>query len=147
MVATLGAVHPELFAAIGVHSGLAHGAAGDMGSAFAAMRKGHAGRGRIGVPTIVFQGDRDGTVNAANADAVAAQARPVGPVRETVTKGEAGRAYTCRRLVGPDGRSLLETWLIHGAGHAWSGGDPAGSFADAKGPDASGEMLRFFFGR
>jgi len=144
MAATLGAVHPDLFAAIGVHSGLAHGSASDMGSAFAAMRQGHAGSGRITVPTIIFQGDRDATVNAANATQLAAQARPKAPVRETVTKGQAS---TCRRLTGSDGRSLMETWTIHGAGHAWSGGDPAGSFADPKGPDASGEMLRFFFSR
>jgi poly(hydroxyalkanoate) depolymerase family esterase len=147
MVATLGALYPDLFAAIGIHSGLPHGAATDMVSAFAAMRQGRAGRGRIEVPAIIFQGDRDATVNAANAAELAAQAKPKAAVLESVTRGEAGHAYTCRRLTGSDGRSLLETWTIHGGGHAWSGGDPAGSFSDAKGPDASGEMLRFFFAR
>ncbi len=147
MAATLGAVYPDLFAAIGIHSGLAHGSAHDMPSAFAAMHGGKPGSGRITVPTIIFHGDRDSTVSVKNAEAVAAQATPVERTTREVVRGKAGKSFTRTTNVTLGGRPVLEQWLIHGAGHAWAGGDPAGSYTDASGPDASGEMLRFFFTR
>lgn len=142
----LGATHPDLYAAIGVHSGLACGAASDMPSAFAAMKQGSPGRpGISAVPTIVFHGDRDQTVNPINADNVVAQSKGPAAFRATTTLGEGGgKSYT--RTVHEDGRGhvVLEQWLVHGAGHAWSGGDQTGSYADPSGPDASAEMVRFF---
>ena len=147
MAATLGAVYPDLFAAIGIHSGLAHGSAHDMPSAFAAMHGGKAGSGRITVPTIIFQGDSDRTVNVKNAAAIAVQAAPSIKTRREVAHGKAGKSYTRTTYVAAGDKPLLEEWLIHGAGHAWSGGDPAGSYTDPAGPDASAEMLRFFLQR
>jgi len=150
--AIMGATYPDLYAAIGVHSGLACGAASDIPSAFAAMRQGRSevGRenGRAGrlVPTIVFHGDRDTTVNPVNGDQVIAQSKAATKLRTTVTTGEApgGLHYTCTVQTDENGQSILEQWVLHGAGHAWSGGSTAGSYTEPRGPDASREMMRFF---
>jgi poly(hydroxyalkanoate) depolymerase family esterase len=146
--AILGATYPDLFAAVGVHSGLACGAARDMPSAFAAMGAGGIVRATAGAsaPTIVFHGDGDRTVNPVNGDHVIAQARPSAALRETVSHGESngGVAYTRRVERDGAGRDVLEYWVLHGAGHAWSGGSARGSFTDPLGPDASREMIRFF---
>ncbi len=138
MAAIMGATYPDLYAAVGIHSGLPYASARDMASALAAMR-GHRAAAATplpAVPTIVFHGDRDTTVHHRNGeyDLAGADLRS--------ESGEAGgRAYT--RTVH-QGRSRLEHWLLHGAGHTWSGGDAAGSYTDPAGPDATKEMLRFF---
>lgn len=143
----LAQAYPDLFAAVGVHSGLAAGAAKDMPQAFAAMRSGAAGGvTRHSIPTIVFHGTADTTVHIENAHAVARQAqRGLAGSRSTARATSAnGRAYDRTILTLPDGKAAGEVWLIQGAGHAWSGGRTDGSFTDPKGPDASAEMLRFF---
>ncbi len=150
--AIMGHAYPDLYAAVGVHSGLARGAAHDVASAFAAMRDGGATSPSPGhqparlVPTIVFHADRDGTVHPRNADQVVAQAGTSSDLRLTVEHGQVpgGRAFTRHVHATPDGRPMLEQWLVHGGGHAWAGGNPAGSYTDPLGPDASREMLRFF---
>ena len=143
----MGQRYPELFAAGGVHSGLACGAARDMGSAFAAMRGGGpVETGDRVVPTIVFHGDRDTTVAPVNGEGVIEQAR-AGAVSTAVTSegvSPGGVAYTRPVHREADGRERLESWRIHGAGHAWSGGSADGTFTLPGGPDASREMLRFF---
>ena len=150
LAATMGQTYPDLYAAVGVHSGLACGAAHDVSSAFSAMRKGGGAPRReadaAGVPTIVFHGDRDQTVNPVNADEVATQTLNGADVRIWVEDGqvEGGHGWRRTRHLGPDGRAIVEVWAVHGAGHAWSGGSAAGSYTDPQGPDASGEMLRFF---
>jgi poly(hydroxyalkanoate) depolymerase family esterase len=152
--AVMGAAYPDLYAAIGVHSGLACGVASDLPSAFAAMREGNGGRaqrsagarGRQAVPTIVFHGDRDTTVHPGNADEVIAQAMPATPLETRVERGRVpgGHAYSRTLQADAAGEIVLEQWVIHDAGHAWSGGSPAGSYTDPHGPDATREMLRFF---
>jgi len=147
--AVMGAAYPELYAAIGVHSGLACGAAHDMPSAMLAMRQGGAASSVTGarvVPTIVFHGDQDKTVNVVNAEQVIAQAKGAARLRRSVAEGNSPGGVRYTRTVQSDdaGRALLEEWMLHGAGHAWSGGDTAGTYTDPHGPDASREMLRFF---
>ncbi|HYZ32758.1 MAG TPA: PHB depolymerase family esterase [Crenalkalicoccus sp.] len=155
--AIMGQAYPDLYAAVGVHSGLACGAARDIPSAFAAMRQGAAapqppgrasatdGNRRI-VPTIVFHADKDGTVHPRNGDQVIAQSGAAGALRTEVQQGQVpgGHAYSRTVYADAGGQPVLEQWLIHGGGHAWSGGSAAGSYTDPRGPDASREMLRFF---
>jgi poly(hydroxyalkanoate) depolymerase family esterase len=149
--AIMGATYDDLFAAIGIHSGLACGVATDLPSALVAMRQGgpdHKGisSGRRCVPTIVFHGDRDTTVHPNNGGQILEQtARAMNPQKK-VHRGQVpgGHAYTRTTLSDASGRGILEHWNIHGAGHAWSGGSPAGSYTDPRGPDATREILRFF---
>jgi poly(hydroxyalkanoate) depolymerase family esterase len=147
--AIMGSAYPDLYAAVGVHSGLACGAARDIPSAFAAMRQGGALHNRGPkqlVPTIVFHGDHDTVVNPANGDQVIAQSKAGSDLRTTVSRGRSpgGMSYT-RTVACDDGdHPMLEQWVLHGAGHAWSGGSPSGSYTEPRGPDASREMMRFF---
>lgn len=150
--AIMGATYSDLYAAVGVHSGLACGAAIDLNSAFAAMRQGRGSHNRAisgggpPMPTIVFHGDRDTTVHPNNGDQILEQLLGATSTQKKVRRGRipAGHAYTCTIHTDATGRGIFEHWNIHGAGHAWSGGGPAGSFTDPRGPDATSEMLRFF---
>ena len=158
--ATMAVAYPDLYAAVGVHSGLPAAAAKDLPSAFAAMREGGRGaaHGNSGatvppgasrvVPTIVFHGDRDMTVHPSNGNRIIEQIRLAQPdgLRMVTqrARASAGRGYsrTCHLDAGD--RAMLEMWIVHGGGHAWSGGSAAGSYTDPHGPDASREMIRFF---
>ncbi|MFN4130827.1 MAG: alpha/beta hydrolase family esterase, partial [Paracoccaceae bacterium] len=146
--AIMGATYPDLIAAIGVHSGLPVGGAQDVMSAFAAMRSGSSGKDQArSVPTIVFHGLADSTVHPNNGTAVIAQTVQTRPdLRQVHGAGTSGggRSYRHTRHDDKKGRSIAEHWEIDGAGHAWSGGKPGGSYTDPHGPDASREMLRFF---
>lgn len=146
MAAILGDEYPDLFAAVGVHSGLPPGAATDIKSAFAAMKRGAvtAPTGRT-PPTIVFHGDQDATVHPANSEQVVAGSAGAAKPETERARSDNGRAYTRRIYRDTRGRVVAEHWAVHGAGHAWSGGSARGSYTDAKGPDASEQMLRFFF--
>jgi poly(hydroxyalkanoate) depolymerase family esterase len=143
MAAVLAATYPDLFAAAGVHSGLVHGAANDVTSAFAAMRDGPPAAGPVRrggtVPLIVFQGDRDATVAPANAAALLAPWS--GSAEPEVVPGP---GWTRRVYRDDRGQVAAEWWSVHRLGHAWSGGSPEGSFTNPSGPDASAELVRFF---
>ena len=165
MAVILGATYPDIYAAIGAHSGLPYGAAHDMPSAFGAMKRstGLAGMpnrtgsgaprtaGTRGVPTIVFHGDRDHTVDARNGAEIVEQAirgytdevRLQATLRQGAAAG--GSKYSHTVYADAANQPVVEQWVLHGAGHAWSGGSPNGSFTDKGGPDASAEMIRFFY--
>ena len=152
--AILGATYPDTFAAVGVHSGLACGAATDIPSAFRAMRQGDSGAKpyqRAGpsqpIPTIVFHGDRDTTVSPVNGEHVITQAKASADLKRSIRSGysRGGVKYTCIVEADEGGRTIMEHWVLHGCGHAWSGGSAEGSYTEPRGPDASREMIRFFF--
>ena len=146
--ALVAAAYPDMFCAVGVHSGLPVGGARDVPSAFAAMQNGSAGDGHCAtVPTIAFHGLADSTVHPDNSAAVLAQALHARPgLRSKVEIGTArgGRTFRRTSYASGDGATMAEHWQIDRAGHAWSGGQTGGSYTDPKGPDASREMLRFF---
>jgi len=148
--AVMGSAYGDLYAAIGIHSGLACGAASDLPSALMAMKQGGgleaAPSDGPPVPTIVFHGDRDTTVHSKNGDRIVRQSIGGSRTKAKVHRGRVpgGHAYTRTVHTDAGGRGILEHWEIHGAGHAWSGGSPAGSYTDPDGPDATREMLRFF---
>jgi poly(hydroxyalkanoate) depolymerase family esterase len=149
--AIMGATYSDLYAAIGIHSGLACGVATDLPSALVAMRQGGSDNKTIlgdrqPVPTIVFHGDRDTTVHPNNGGQILEQSARTTAIEKKVHRGQVpgGHTYTRTVLSDASGRKTLEHCNIHGAGHAWSGGSPAGSYTDPRGPDASREMLRFF---
>jgi poly(hydroxyalkanoate) depolymerase family esterase len=148
--AIMGAIYGDLYAAVGIHSGLAYGAAADMPSAFTAMRQvGQGGRQTATagptIPTIVFHGDNDTTVHPDNGAQVVEHALAATRTQKKLYRGQVpgGHGYTRTTYVEGE-REIVEYWNIHGASHAWSGGSPAGSYTDGEGPDATKEMLRFF---
>jgi poly(hydroxyalkanoate) depolymerase family esterase len=148
--AIMGEAYPDLYAAVGVHSGLACGSAHDMTSAFNAMRgagKNSAARASASLkPTIVFHGDRDTTVHPCNGANVVARASgdTTSEIRTERRSSVEGHSFSHSVHRGTSGLSIIELWELHDAGHSWSGGSPAGSFTNREGPDASKEMLRFF---
>jgi poly(hydroxyalkanoate) depolymerase family esterase len=157
MAAVLAETYPDVFSAVGIHSGLAYRSANDVMSAFAVMRgnaapsfKDRQRRGKGTEPhvrMIVFHGTADQTVHPSNAARIVDAALPATATettRQECGSSTGGRSYN--RTVVYDERDIpmVECWLIDGAKHAWSGGHPSGSCTDPHGPDASSEMVRFF---
>lgn len=168
MAVVMGQAYPDVFAGVGAHSGLPYASAHDIPSAMAAMKAGrgraagaglpHSGPARAtatrhAVPTIVFHGDRDHTVQHDNGVRIVDQAtdayrqeRKEHPLQSNTQRGTspAGRSYSRTVHADPEGNARIESWTLHGAGHAWSGGHASGTYTDGTGPDASAEMVRFF---
>lgn len=140
MAAILAQTHPDVFAAAGIHSGLAPGSASDVVSAFAAMRGDPApGAEHLRAPAIIFHGSADLTVAPVNAGRLA------GPLDGTRRRSGTASRRRYDVLSGQNASGHpVEVWRIDGAGHAWSGGHADGSYTDPSGPDASAEMVRFF---
>jgi poly(hydroxyalkanoate) depolymerase family esterase len=153
VMATLTAqAYPDLFAAVGVHSGLHTGAVSNMDEAMRVMNHGSPADDPpllqpTNKPIIVFHGDQDDMVHRSNGEQLVRAVLRNTPHQVQVEPGvsDNGRPYTCHIYTDLHQKVLAEYWLVHGSGHAWSGGSPTGSYTDRHGPDATGEMLRFFF--
>lgn len=151
MAAVVAGLYPDLFAAVGVHSGLASGSAQDMMSAFGAMRRGAPGQAAAALPTIVFHGNADQTVHPDNGDYIsdaaleALYASGLNLVKTEATIGvEQGQSTERTIYSDGDGITYVEHWRVDDGAHAWSGGNAAGSFTDPDGPSASAAMVEFF---
>lgn len=156
MALVMATVYPELYAAAGVHSGLPYASAKDLPSALAAMKNGYstgsasnANKRLQAIPVIVFHGKQDHTVHPRNGEQIIEQSVEDGAQQASVEIGRVpnGHAYTRSLYYDKSGQVAAEHWLVHDAGHAWSGGNSRGTYTDAKGPNASQEMMRFFFTR
>ena len=162
MAVNLAVTHPDLYAAAAIHSGVAFGVADEPLSALCAMNDG-LGRVRLpvrlsngvpqrAVPLIVFHGDADDIVHPRNCDQISAMSRLLaGTEADTLPPRliqmenvETGHAYTRHVFHDHAGVSIGEQWLVHGLGHAWSGGNPEGTHTDVRGPQATQEIIRFF---
>ena len=162
MAVILGTTYPDIYAAVGAHSGLAYGMAHDVPSAFQVMRDASGGQSNahfrsranpratgVTIPLILFHGDCDSTVDSRNGAALVAQtlsafaAGSIVPTSTTETTMARGLTST-RTIYSLGNKPIVEDWRLHGAQHAWSGGSSAGSYTEPNGPDASGEMVRFF---
>ena len=172
MSSILAATYPDVFAAVGVHSGLQYAAARDVGGAFSAMfgsapdpERGARdvlramGPRKRAMPVIVFHGTGDSTVRPQNGVQVARQFAQVAdlaldgrdsdqvPSRPSQTQNgntPGGLAYAIFDHLGPSGRTWIRRYEVTSMGHAWSGGDRAGSYTDPAGPNASEALWAFF---
>ncbi len=161
MALTTAFAYPDLFAAVGIHSGIAPGAATSVAEGMAAMQRGAPLEAKLTVaasqlmgsrarflPAIVFQGAADRVVNISNARNIVGQLTGLHPnsaaMQPVESKGESGGGYHFTRTVYGKGREVVEAWIVDELGHAWSGGSPEGTYTDSKGPDATREMLTFF---
>ena len=162
MAGVLARDHPDLYAALGVHSGVPAGHANSLYSALRLMSRGPApgqieasqggedGASRA-IPSIVFHGDEDTTIHSSNAQAIHADPASdqpehiqVGSLQSSTESTDDERGITRSVEYGPGGVTNRELWIVHGAGHAWAGGSGEERYTDASGPTASREMLRFF---
>lgn len=158
MALVLALAYPELYAAVGVHSGVAYKAGTSLWSAWLAMQAGAhdpqreaerlVARGARALPLIVFHGARDRVARPGNAGQIVQQWLHLDGERggALAAVDERGDGWTCTRWRDAAGAVLIERWIVDALGHAWSGGHPTGSFTSPDGPSASEEMARFFAG-
>ena len=171
MAVILGATYPDIFAAIGVHSGVEYQAVTNiigglklvLGGGPDPVKQGQKAFEAMGsyrriVPTIVCQGTRDRIVPPINGDQVVQQWMQTNHLASqglyvadfnnptTTSSGQVpeGLAYTVSTWEDHTGKEVQQYWKILELGHAWSGGNPAVSYTDPRGPNASEAMYQFF---
>jgi poly(hydroxyalkanoate) depolymerase family esterase len=172
MTSIMGATYPDLYTALGVHSGLEYKAADNSRAARAAQTDGGPDPDQQGysaflsareeakvLPTIVFHGEQDEEVDVVNAHQTLSQWAQTndysddGSDNDSITdepadtlREQTPEGYDYVRYVyeNPAEDVIMEKWVVEGLGHAWSGGDAEGSYTDPEGPEASEEIIRFF---
>ena len=146
MSAILAARYPNFFAGVGLHSGVPLGAAASTVGALLAMR----GLSRWAKdqgwtsPTLIFHGDKDNVVSVKNAERLQLQASQGGLSTRKESLQEGGRRVRREQVLNDRGEVQVESWVVEGLAHAWSGGSPEGSWTDPEGPDASAHLVRYF---
>ena len=152
MAEVLAATYPDVFDAVGIHSGLPYKSAGDVPSAFAAM-KGTATFDPAPLASsdrrprrIIFHGLADGTVVPINGERILNEVErgDISLTRSDLDWPIEGGRVSRAALKDVSGQPVAEEWLVEGGGHAWFGGDPRGSYTQNVGLDASRVMVRFF---
>lgn len=171
MAVILGVTYADLFAAIGVHTGFEYQAAMAAKSYLKTSRRGgpdpvqqgQAAYAVMGiyarvVPTIVFHGTGDYTVNLVNGEQVVRQwiqtnmlashdsyiANFNSPSSSTLDQVPGGRSYSVCTWNDSHGKRIQEYWKVNKMGHAWSGGHSQASYTDPQGPNASLAIYKFF---
>jgi poly(hydroxyalkanoate) depolymerase family esterase len=152
MAEILAAAYPDVFDAVGIHSGLPYKSAADVPSAFAAMKGTAAFDPPLLAPSnrhcrkIIFHGLADETVASVNGERILDEVErsDVSLTRSDLDWPIEGGRVSRIALKDADGRPAAEQWLVEGGGHAWFGGDPRGSYTQTVGLDASRVMVRFF---
>ncbi|WP_216828375.1 extracellular catalytic domain type 1 short-chain-length polyhydroxyalkanoate depolymerase [Alkalihalobacterium elongatum] len=172
MSVIMGATYPDIFSGIGVGAGLEYKAATNSLQAWTAMSSGGPDpiqQGRLAyqamgqqakvLPTIVFHGNSDFTVQSINSYQVITQWAKTNDLaydgqentyfynqatEEIQGQVPGGRSYTRSIYRDHLGNRLMEKYIVDGMGHAWSGGSSMGSYTDPNGPRASELIWEFF---
>ena len=159
--------HPQLIAAVGMHSGSLFGVAQSPLEGIKVMQHGaasalhdaiHLVAKRIPqyapMPAVLVHGAEDVIVRPVNLYHLAEQFREINHIAGfdhdailvKLTERQASaqsNAYKCLEYFAGK-KMLLKVCEVYGLGHAWSGGDETIRFSDGKGPDASRLMWDFF---
>ncbi|MEA2295526.1 MAG: hypothetical protein QOE86_3165 [Solirubrobacteraceae bacterium] len=166
MSSVMAATYPDLYAAAGIGSGCEYAATATCAGyksadPLSAGQQAYKAMGRYArpMPVILFEGDQDTTVPPVNAQQLVQQWQytddladdgahngsiPVQPTNVTQGSVPGGHSYTVTEYSDGQNKELLQSWLVHGMGHAWSGGCSCEPYADPAGPDETGAMYAFF---
>jgi poly(3-hydroxybutyrate) depolymerase len=66
------------------------------------------------------------------------------PLKSSSGQVAGGRSYTVSTYGDAKRNPLIDYWVVHGMGHAWSGGSASQQYADASGPNETAAMYSFF---
>ena len=173
MSAILGALYPDVFAAVGAHSGIPYAAAGDGSCVLDVMSDGASGvessaaiayhsRGKVQrpMPLMVIHGEEDEVVAAENATGLIRQFAQLNDIADDGDGGNQsvdakadssredrigdGRPFRINSYYDARGEEIMREVRIAGMGHDWSGGPADAAFSDPRGPDAASLLWSFF---